>query len=432
MNKIVFKLSTKDKFEVSDANFNIDLSSKDDYQHTFYNSLRPLYRMSNFFQSEALDLFYISLMIYFADRKVLRSDYADNWTRAFKLYIPVLNIEKWEKNKGLLESMISYLSGDNWRFEFRERELNDIEAKISSNIEKRYVDKKFNPDAFCMLSGGLDSFIGAIDLLTKNKNIAFIGHYGGGKGVKPFQDAVNGLLKTRFNLEDVQFFNFNATPLKGVEDSTRTRSFLFFAHAIILASCSQKEVELFIPENGLISLNIPLTNTRLGSSSTRTTHPYYMALLQKLLIDLGLKIKLKNPYQFQTKGEMMLNCSDIDFIKENYKYTMSCSHPDQGRYQKESKPLHCGTCLPCTIRRASVIKAFSKDMTQYRDIDYKENKAKSELRSFKIGVANFRSQINNKFTIQIAGKIENDLEFFEQMYVNGMNELAAFLDLNNE
>mgnify|MGYP006218458791 CR=1 FL=1 len=42
-----------------------------------------------------------------------------------------------------------------------------------------------------MLSGGLDSFIGAIDLLTHNRNIGFVGHYGGGKGVKPFQDKIN-------------------------------------------------------------------------------------------------------------------------------------------------------------------------------------------------------------------------------------------------
>ena len=38
-----------------------------------------------------------------------------------------------------------------------------------------------------MLSGGLDSFIGAIDLLTHSRNIGFIGHYGGGKGVKHFK-----------------------------------------------------------------------------------------------------------------------------------------------------------------------------------------------------------------------------------------------------
>ncbi|MFD2903786.1 Qat anti-phage system QueC-like protein QatC [Sphingobacterium anhuiense] len=432
MRHIVFKIDEKDTFEFNEADYVVDLTSKDDYHHTFYNTLRPLYRMANFFQDEALDLFYISLMVYYADRKVLRKEFSDNWTREFTLYIPVVALDKWEKNKTHLEQMISYLSGDIWHINFRKRELNIKEKKISDTISNRYTDRKFDPDKFCMLSGGLDSFIGAADLLLETKNIAFIGHYGGGKGVKPFQDAVNEILKERFDLNDHQFFNFNATPVKGVEDSTRTRSLMFFAHAIILASCNQREVELYIPENGLISLNIPLTNSRLGSSSTRTTHPYYMNMLQELLNNLGLKIKLCNPYQFKTKGEMMKLSPNKDFISENYHLTMSCSHPDQGRYQKLTKPSHCGTCLPCTIRRASINMAFGGDNTDYRDIQYKEPKAIIELRSFRIGMLDYENKKMNRFTIQFAGQINDNLDEYISLYERGMKELGDFLNLQNE
>lgn len=432
MKNIVFKLNSEDSFTIKSNDFTIDLSSKEDYHQTFYNSVRLLYRMPNFFQTEALDLFYISLMVYFADRKVLRTDYNDNWTRAFKLYIPVLNIEKWNQNKELLENMISYLSGDIWKFEFRERNLNKIETKISTTIDKKYKTTKFNPDAFCMLSGGLDSFIGAIDLLTHSRNLGFVGLYGGGKGVKEFQNKINGLIKTEYCLTGNEFFNFHAAPLKGIEDSTRTRSFLFFAHAIILASCSHRQITLYIPENGLISLNIPLTNTRLGSSSTRTTHPYYMSNFQKLLNNLGLKIKLENPYQFFTKGEMLLNCNNPNLIKDNYIHSMSCSSPDQGRFEKETQSLHCGTCLPCTIRRASILKAYKEDRTYYRDSDYEKKESKTTLKSFKIGLLDYRNTINNKFTIQIAGKIDENLDEYNDLYNRGMKELGNFLDLQNE
>ncbi len=432
MKNIIFKLNPEDVFKIDEYDFYIDLSSKDDYHHTFYKSLRQLYKMPNFFQTEALDLFYISLMVYFADRKVLRTDYVDNWTRGFKLFVPVLHVDKWNDNKELLENMISYLSGDIWKFEFRERTLNELETKILSTIDNKYKDRKFNPDAFCMLSGGLDSFIGAIDLLTHSRNIGFVGHYGGGKGVKPFQEKINSLLKTEYGLTGNEFFNFHAAPLKGVEDSTRTRSFMFFTHAIILASCSKRNIELFIPENGLISLNIPLTNTRLGSSSTRTTHPFYMKLLQTLLDNLNIKVILKNPYQFSTKGEMIVNCINRSFIKENYSYTMSCSHPDQGRYKKETKPYHCGTCLPCSIRRASIIRAYNSDKTIYRDPDFKEKKAKNELKSFKIGLRDYTNTINNKFSIQIAGKIDCNLDDYSQLYNRGMIELGEFLKKYNE
>lgn len=432
MKEFIFKLNTDDAFTVTSA-VEIDLTSKADYNHTFFKLLRPLYRMPSFFQNEALDLWYISLIVYYIDRKVLRKGTFDNWTREVKLYIPVLEVDKWNENKDLLIEMISYLSGDIWDFEFRKRELNGKETKISENIARSYISTKYAPDCFCMLSGGLDSFIGAIDLLKENKNIAFIGHYGRGKGVKPFQDKVISLLKDKFELQDGQFFNFNATPIGGVEDTTRTRSFMFFMHAIILASCMNKEVDLYIPENGLISLNIPLTNSRLGSSSTRTTHPYYLKMFQELLVKLGVKVTLKNPYQFLTKGEMLLNCKEPDFIKEHYKETMSCSHPDQVRWVKgSSEPKHCGTCLPCTIRRASVLRAFETDTTSYEDADYKNGKANIELRSYKIGLLDYARSDNSLFTIQMSGKIDEKIDEYEDLYNRGMEELATFINTKND
>jgi hypothetical protein len=279
--------------------------------------------MPKAFKKEALDLLYISMAVYFADKRVLRENTYDGWTRSFKVYIPVLKIDKWKSQKEHLEHMISFLSGDNWSFEFRERKQNDLEKKVEQKIGSWYLEDKFSPDEFCMLSGGLDSFIGAIDLLSQNKKVAFVGIYGGGKGVKPYQDKINNLLQNEFSIPKEYFFNFNATPINGNEITTRTRSFLFFAHAIILASCVDKPTSLYIPENGLISLNIPLTNTRLGSSSTRTTHPYYLGMLQKLLNNMGIEISLKNPYQFKTKGEMLIECQKPQFIKEQYLKTMS-------------------------------------------------------------------------------------------------------------
>ena len=135
----------------------------------------------------------------------------------------------------------------------------------------------------------------------------------------------------------------------------------------------------------------------MGSSSTRTTHPYYMQLLQKLLNNLNIKVKLKNRYQFNTKGEMIENCKKPKFLKENIANTMSCSHPDQGRYNKEKVPSHCGTCLPCVIRRASIEKAYGSDNSSYRIPNFDSGKTPPvDLRSYKIGVLDFK---NNKHNI---------------------------------
>ncbi len=316
-------------------------------------------------------------------------------------------------------------------FEFRERELNSKETVVSRGIE-RYKKNKHQPKAVCMLSGGLDSFIGAIDILNEEKDIWFVGHYGGGKGVIEYQKNVIGKLISEYKLSSNQFFNFFASPLKGIEDTTRTRSFMFFAHAIILSSAINTDTTLYIPENGLISLNIPLTNTRLGSSSTRTTHPYYLGLLQQLLVNFGLKIQLHNPYQFKTKGEMISECKNPIFLKANISQTMSCSHPDLGRYAGHSKPSHCGSCLPCIIRRAAIEHAYQNDDSSYRDKDFRIRGAADNLRSFKIGVRDYiHNKVDAALTIQISGPIVNNLDNYCDVYRTGMNELKLLLDKYN-
>ena len=432
MKEIVCRIQYDDKFVKEHADFIVDLFSKEQYHYTFWDkNKRKLYQGGNFSKS-AIDLLYISLMVYYADRRVIRHKENDAWTRNIKLYIPVLELDKWNNNKALLERMLSFLSGDLWAFEFRKRELNFKEERAIKGINRK--KKNHQPKAICMLSGGLDSFIGAIDILSKEKDIWFVGHYGGGKGVIQYQKKVNEKLIAQYKLASEQFYNFYAAPVKPnkyvlMEDTTRTRSFMFFAHAIILGSVTKEDITLYVPENGLISLNIPLTNTRLGSSSTRTTHPYYMDLLQKLLINIGLKIKLYNPYQFKTKGEMIANCKDPGFLKANISQTMSCSHPDLGRYEGDARPSHCGNCLPCIIRRAAIEFAYKTDNSNYRDKNFQKKEASDNLRSFKLGITDFiNSKIDTALSIQISGPIVDNIDNYCGVYKRGMNEMKSILD----
>src|SRR6266852_896439 len=50
----------------------------------------------------------------------------------------------------------------------------------------------------------------------------------------------------------------------------------------------EKRFVLYVPENGLIALNVPLDPLRLGSFSTRTTHPFYIARWNELLKMVGM------------------------------------------------------------------------------------------------------------------------------------------------
>lgn len=426
MNIFVCKLYDSDSFDINGAEV-VNLNDNHLYNYTFWNKSRKLYRIPNCFTNEALDLFYLSLMVFYADRKIQRNNQADRWTRDIEIYMPVFSVQKWTNNAHILKAALDFLTGDNWTIHFRERYcLTDDEIKYK-NGRYRYRNsiKKVDADAFCMLSGGLDSLIGAIDLLSEGNKSIFVGNYNGGKGVSVYQKRVIESLITHFNVPKEHFYQFYAAPKRGKEDTTRSRSLLFFSHAILLASGMGKPIKLYIPENGVISMNIPLTEHRMGSLSTRTTHPYFMELLQTLISNIGLNITLENPYQFKTKGEMMEDCKDFDYLSQSYVLTMSCSHPDLGRWKRERESNHCGVCLPCTIRRAAIHHAGIIDNSKYRDPEYKDAEAEVNLRSYQLGLSRDKEPL---FAIQESGPIKYERRRFAELYQRGFEELKQFID----
>jgi len=110
----------------------------------------------------------------------------------------------------------------------------------------------------------------------------------------------------------------------------------------------------------LIALNVPLDPLRLGSNSTRTTHPYYMARWNELLAELGIDGRVENPYWDKTKGEMASACTNKALLLKLAPHSLSCAHPANARWQgRQGRGIeHCGYCLPCLIRRAALDSAW--------------------------------------------------------------------------
>lgn len=420
-------LNDGDTFTVEGSEL-VPLYTKEKYAYTLWTRRKGhLNMIPHFFMSEAIDLFYISLMVFYADRKVLRITQPDAWTRSITIYMPVLCVDKWNAEAQLLENLLSFLTGDHWHFHFRERELNNYELLRRDVIQKSKT--KLSTTEFCMLSGGLDSFIGATDLLASGHRPVFVGNYNGGKGVSVYQKKVIELLSTHFVYDKNRFYQFYAAPKKGKENTTRSRSLMFFAHAILLASGMGTPVTLYVPENGVISLNIPLTIHRTGSLSTRTTHPHFMDMLGQLLSGLELPISIVNPFQFKTKGEIIRDCLAPQFLKDNVKWTMSCSHPDLGRYAGDPKPSHCGCCLPCTIRRAAIKFAGIDDKSKYRDADFQDPEHFINLKSYRLGLRQFKEHpMHPLMAIQQSGPITEKHQDYADLYVRGMEELKGFID----
>lgn len=432
---IICRMNEDDDFTIDEKFIEYNINKSEIFTYTFWakNTIQKFLQLPNFFSTIGLDFLYISLFVYGADRIISRSIGYDAWTREITLYVPVLEFEEWNDNKSLVKKLLNYLSGDKWNLEFRPRELTQTELTVKTKIHQTELENKISIERISMFSGGLDSFIGAIDALEVEKdNILFISHYGGGKGVKEYQDKLRDRISEKYSIGEERFLNFHAAARSGIEDTTRTRSFMFFCHAVAVATCFNNSIELLIPENGLISLNIPLTNSRLGSSSTRTTHPYYLEMFQTLLNNLKVKITINNPYQFNTKGEMILLCYNYDFLSDNISETMSCSHPDQGRLFGETKTRHCGNCLPCVIRRASIKKAGIKETTSYRDVNYSNGEvSRINYNSYQIGLSKFKEKYAFIY-LQKSGPITSEIDKYADLYIRGMKELREVLNNQNE
>jgi hypothetical protein len=218
------------------------------------------------------------------------------------------------------------------------------------------------------------------------------------------------------------------------EKTERSRSFLFFSLAALAASCLDKPVEVLVPENGLIALNVPLERLRIGALSTRTTHPFFIARFNDLMSQLGIAAHYHNPYKFKTKGEMARDCADPQFIADTAKDTSSCSSPNKGRWKKISAG-HCGFCMPCLIRRASLKAAFGNDATDY-GIELKgelnsEQAEGSHIRAFQIAFERIRRSKNYaSVAVRIPGPLtdcEGDVDELAHVYVRGMEEVEDLL-----
>lgn len=99
-------------------------------------------------------------------------------------------------------------------------------------------------------------------------------------------------------------WNIKGTP---TESTFRSRSLLFFAAGIYVANKISPQCQLIVPENGTISINIPLDSGRRSSCSTRTTSNLYQAHTGSTMCYWYNK-SIYNPYRLKSKADMVAEC----------------------------------------------------------------------------------------------------------------------------
>ncbi len=383
------------------------------------------------------DLLHAALGVYTTDQVVSREDYGfQGWSRHFKLFIPVSVVGEWMACQKTLEDLLSFLSGDKWEISFRQKARKQEKLELPSDANPNKIQ------TVSLFSGGMDSFIGAINLLEDKVKVAFVNHYKRG-AESSVQSRLYGELKKIYGENYFVSHQFYVQPNQKYEDiskesSSRARSFLFMCLGLGVANALSQDVNFIIPENGLISLNVPLTGTRLSSHSTRTTHPYYLKLFKDLVSALGIKNPITNPYQFNTKGEMMAQCKNQALLKRLGPQTLSCSHSEHSRYAGLSPGIHCGYCVPCLIRQAaekkSKIKGTAYVQTVTKSPPSQTTQSGSDVRAFKLALEKMidKSEHSIMFDVLSSGPVpfddEKELNKYVDVYKRGMNEVKAFFE----
>ncbi|MHB9024018.1 MAG: 7-cyano-7-deazaguanine synthase [Armatimonadota bacterium] len=185
-------------------------------------------------------------------------------------------------------------------------------------------------------------------------------------------------------------------------------------------------VDLYICENGFISINPPLTGLRLGSLSTRTTHPYFIQQFQRMLDAAGLRVQIRTPYQHRTKGEILTSCQNQTLLSRYAHQSTSC-----GRYARYGYT-HCGRCVPCLVRRAAFNAWGVPDNTRYKFPDLSQVAATPESFDDVWSVAFAITQVQQDGLDALLGASLNsnllgNIAPYKATVERGLNELAQFL-----
>jgi len=415
----------------------VDLSGVD-RSNGIRNNLSRIFELYGSYPSDvASDLLKFSLAVFSADKLADRNQAFNKWSRYICLYLPVINIDLWNGIKEKIEHTLDFLTGDHWVIQFRMSNENQFLDR--KQLQERIPSFSHSPKAFALMSGGLDSFAGAIEVLeTTPGEVIFISHYGRGGVTKTVQDRVYSLLGQKYpnHFCSLQFF---IQPPEGTagktEPTQRSRSFLFLSLAAAVSSASRNNVPLNIYENGLLSLNVPLAANRGGGLSTRTTHPYFLSMFQEILKHLGINMEITTPFRFFTKGEMLNDTKNSTVLKEGLLLTHSCSHSTYVRFHGGSPDDHCGYCLPCIVRRAAT------SFAGFEDVDYIVDVLKNNLPTDKVegkdlyGLRIAIERIDNTNSslyslVRSAGPLQSSKEEIVQyveVYRRGMEEIKWFL-----
>jgi Queuosine biosynthesis protein QueC len=224
------------------------------------------------------------------------------------------------------------------------------------------ADARSELSAVTLWSGGLDSLAGLYNRLSGEPSARYILLGTGSNTIlHSTQQQVAVRLRSRFpgriRLVQIPIRLDESTALRK-EPRQRSRGFVFMLLGAACAYLAGKTT-LSVYENGIGAINLPFRASEVGLDHTRSSHPLSLLYMSNLVTELlGARFSVENPFLFSTKATMcqaLIEAGCVDLAFE----TISCD-----RLHRE-KPLQCGYCSSCLLRRQALAVHGVDDRTCY-------------------------------------------------------------------
>ncbi|CEF48209.1 unnamed protein product [uncultured bacterium] len=304
------------------------------------------------------DLIDLAAYVYAADQAVGRGgaaadDLGAGWRRDLTFRVAVRRPDLWRSKPvhDALVSTLSFLSEDEYRFEF-------VPMTEHPDLGNRIA---FDGTAFdgvveevVMFSGGLDSLAGAVrEAVLDRRKVLLVNHRSTEKRTPRHYDLVRLLRHRAGDAAPLHVaVRVNKVEKLSREYTQRARSFLFAALGATFAHMIGLDRFRFY-ENGVVSLNLPISPQVVGARASRTTHPRVLRGFESLLTALaGRPFVVENPFLWHTKTDVVRLIGDAG-CGELIGHSTSCGHT----WVTTREQPHCGDCSQCIDRRFAVLAA---------------------------------------------------------------------------
>ncbi len=299
------------------------------------------------------DLLRLAAFVYGADTRISRGTakdvFASKWPRSFRMVLPVWDLSFWKRHevRDALVEALQFLTGDEFTFEFVQR---SSQASVQGIFQFNDLLGQL-PDVkvVVMFSGGVDSLAAVLQAVKEDRYPLLVSHRPG-PVIDSRQKNLLEEVRRRYPgwvFPHVSMWVNRQSGKRTIEFTQRSRSFLFTSLGVVTAAILGID-DVWLCDNGVVSINLPQSSENVGTFLSRSTHPRYLALAQALMrmvTDRG-QLTITNTLFGKTKKEVM------EFIAGNghpelIQEAVSCAHIEG----KTKHQPHCGVCTQCIDRR---------------------------------------------------------------------------------